>query len=87
VIACDFEFLTHQIKFYLKLRRPLLQPQQRRATYPQMAQHMLIRVWVKPGARLMELQKNREGTEKKKKGNLKGHAAIHQINGFIPPHP
>jgi hypothetical protein len=52
------------------MRRPLLPPQQRRATHPQMAQHMLIRVWVKPSARLVELQKNRDGTEKKKKENL-----------------
>jgi len=35
-----------------------------------MAQHTLIRVWVKPGARLVELQKNREEIEKKKKGVL-----------------
>jgi len=67
VIACDFELLTHQTKFYLKMRHPPLPPQQRRATHPQMAQHMLTGVRVKPGARLVDLQKNREGTEKKKK--------------------
>jgi hypothetical protein len=49
------------------MRRPLLPPQQRRATHPQMAQHMLIRVWVKPSVHLVELQKNRDGTEKKRK--------------------
>jgi len=77
VIACDFEFLTHQIKFYLKMRRPLLPPQ--------MAQHMLI--WVKPCARMVELQKNRDRTEKKKKEILNAPVAIHQINGIIPPPP
>ncbi|MCX9085884.1 MAG: hypothetical protein OIN87_13920 [Candidatus Methanoperedens sp.] len=66
VIACDFEFLTHKIKFYLKMRRPLFPPQQRRATHPQMAQDMLISVWVKPSARLVELQKNRERNQKKR---------------------
>jgi hypothetical protein len=35
-----------------------------------MAQHTLIKVWVKPGARRVELQKNRDETEKKKKRNL-----------------
>jgi len=53
-----------------KARRPLLPPQQRRATHPQMAQHMLTGVRVKPSAHLVELQKNREGTEKKKRENL-----------------
>jgi hypothetical protein len=48
----------------------MLPPQQRRATHPQMAQHMLIRVRAKPGAHLVELRKNRDGTEKKKKENL-----------------
>src|SRR5659263_685858 len=56
VIACDFESYNSPNQILFKMRRPLLPPQQRRATHPQMAQHMLIRVWVKPSAHLVELQ-------------------------------
>jgi len=88
VIACDFEFLTHQNQLYLKTRRPLLPPQQRRATHPQMAQHMLTGAWLKPSARPVELQrKTRTKPKKRKKGILNAPAAIYQIKGFISPHP
>jgi hypothetical protein len=69
-IACVFEFFNSPKPTLFKIQ-PLLPPQQRRATHPQMAQDMLIRVRVKPGVRLVGLQKNREGTEKKEqKRNL-----------------
>jgi hypothetical protein len=49
------------------MRRPLLSPQQRRATHPQMAQHMLIRVWVKPSAHLWICSKTEKKPKKRKK--------------------
>jgi hypothetical protein len=55
-------FLTHQNQLYLKTRRPMLPPQQRRATHPQMAQHTLTGVWVKPSARLMMCEYGVPGT-------------------------
>jgi hypothetical protein len=65
-IAWVFEFFNSPKPTLFKIQ-PLLPPQQRRTTHPQMARHMLTGAWAKPSARLAGLQKNREGTEKKNK--------------------
>jgi hypothetical protein len=55
VIACDFEFLTHQFKFYLKWGGHCSRRNRG-------AQHTLTSVWVKPSAHLVLYEYGVPGT-------------------------
>jgi hypothetical protein len=68
VIACDFEFINSPNQILFK-NEASIAPAATAARYPSAdgATHSDQWVWVKPSARLVELQKNRERNRKKEK--------------------